>query len=428
MVNILFYCDITTLNQSWLFLCVYGNADSIRYVKIIHFFGKNNFTKCKINFTIIDKNVTKMSAKRKNHALTKNGNFRILLPVDMHSINNDISQLKTRNWLVPGEKSIVLIEVKNCLDPPDSFSFYCNVTRMSCPQKEHSTKCIQMKSLIPNYSLPVVETIKADDGTIYVPARITVPTDPASTLIIGAYCFGSNRETIASLTCFSFMPFRIMKSIDYTPQSMIVSFKIDVNFPSEWKYNVSIMSATLKFDEKKITETNLAQNIAIISTNDTKIDVFDGDTIKTVFALKPMSDVGGAEMSNLPMVLHLAWRALSNDYSSVFALDNYCRSSDLVITAPTVRVKLLENARIPITMTCVRGDLPKEVTVNFGANRIQPMTKSMKVVFTNEEKVKVINFGFIPLVSGQHELDISAESEGAVLKPLFPIFIDVTKE
>lgn len=208
---------------------------------------------------------------------------------------------------------------------------------------------------------------------------------------------------------------------------MVVSINVNVNFPQQWTDSVSILSAALKFNEKIVSETDFSQKIAIISTADTSLQIYDGDIVTCVFALKPLNDLGGSAMANLPLVFNLTWRADGSDYVSSFQFQSGTQPSDLVITAPSVKADLLKNSRMPITISSVGAALPRSVTLNFGSGNIQPMTRSIKLDFTSESTVKIIDYNFIPLVSGHHELDISAECDGKILRPLFPIFVEVSK-
>ena len=364
-----------------------------------------------------------------NQRLTQYGNFRIILPENLQNLPEDISQVKTRDWLVPGEKTILFIEVKNCLNSADSFSFYCNVINNQDQNiTEPEENFLPENNLIRNYNLPNAIISKSNDGTIYFPTRVTVPLEFPKTMTISVYCFSTSGEPLAKLVCYTLMPFSVFRSLDVTPQSLIVSFKINASLPEQWKEKLMILSASLKFEEKLITQKELSQNIAIISTNDVKTEICDGDVITAAFALKPLNDLGGSGMSNLPLVLHILWKAIDNEYTSVFSLSAGSKGSDLVIIAPSAKVELLKSARMPITLTNISNQLPRKVTLHFRAGGIQPMTKSTTIEFNEEENVKVFDFGFIPLVSGHHLIDITAEVEGQILKPLFPIYVDVYKE
>ena len=364
-----------------------------------------------------------------NQKLTKYGTFRIILPENLQNIPEDVAQTKTRDWIVPGEQTIVFIEVKNCLNSPDSFSFYCNTVKEKDQVHEETENSVQQTNLIQNYNFPTPKITKSKDGAIYFPTRLTVPIEFPKTMTIGVYSFGTSGEPLAQLICFTLMPFSVSRFIDLTPQSMIISFMINVNFPEEWREKVTILSASLKFEEKLVSEKELSQNIAIISTNDLHTEVYDGDVINSAFALKPLNDDGGSGMSHLPLVFHILWKAIDNEYTSVFSLTAGSGDNDLVIIAPSAKVELLKTARMPITLTNMGGKVPRKVTLHFPAGNIQPMTKSSTVEFNDDdEKVKVIDFRFIPLVSGQHLIDITAETEYKILKPLFPIYVDVYKQ
>ena len=362
-----------------------------------------------------------------NQKLTKYGTFRIILPENLQDIPEDISQTKTRDWIVPGEQTFVFIEVKNCLNSPDSFSFYCNTVKDKDQPHEETENSVPQTNLIRNYNYPNPTISKSKDGAIYFPTRLTVPIEFPKTMTIGVYSFGTS-EPLAQLVCFTLMPFSVSRYIDLTPQSMIISFMIKVSLPEEWKEKVTILSASLKFEEKLVSEKELSQNIAIISTNDLNTEVDDGDIINSAFALKPLNDEGGSAMAHLPLVFHILWKAIGNEFTSVFSLTAGSGDNDLVIVAPSAKVELLKSARMPITLTNMGGPVPRTVTLHFPAGNIQPMTKSTTIEFTEEEKkVKVIDFRFIPLVSGHHLIDITAETEYKILKPLFPIYVDVFK-
>ena len=363
-----------------------------------------------------------------NQRLTKDGTFRIILPENLDHIPENIAEVKTRDWLVPGEKTILFVEVKNCLNSPESFSFYCHIIKEFDQLREEQENEIKETNVIQIFNLTNIKTTKTKDGTIYFPTRLTVPLQFPKAMTIGIYCFGTHGEPLTQETFNILMPFTIYKTIDYTPQSMIISFKIKCAIPESCKETITLLSTSLKFDEKLIKEKQLSQHIAIISTNDIKTEVLDGDTISTAFALKPFNNVGGSALSYLPLMLQLLWKVNDNCYTSVFSFSTGRTKSDLVIVAPSAKVELLKSAKMPITVSNVKGKLPRDVTLHFGCGNIQPMTKSTTIHLTEGDEVKVIDFGFIPLVSGQHLIDISAEVEGQILKPIFPIYVDVYKD
>lgn len=361
------------------------------------------------------------------HKILKSASFRIILPAYTQIQPKDISTIKTRNWLVPGEKTIIFIEVKNCIGSMDSFSFYCSIVDIQkTPQPQEPPNYVNVGGLIPNYTVPNIQSFKTPEGILYFPIRLSVPLNCASNISLDAYCL---RETdpVSKLRCFAFFPFKIYRSLNFTPQSMVVSINVNVTFPTQWTDSVSIVSASLKFNEKIVSETDFSQKIAIISTSDTAYQIYDGDVVSCVFALKPLNDLGGCAMSNLPLVFNLAWRADGSDYVSTFPFQAGTQPSDLVITAPSVKAELLKNSRMPITISSVGATLPRSITLNFGSGNIQPMTRSIKLDFTVDSSVKIIDYNFIPLVSGHHELDISADCDGKTLRPLFPIFVEVSK-
>ncbi|EAX94400.1 hypothetical protein TVAG_194860 [Trichomonas vaginalis G3] len=359
--------------------------------------------------------------------LLKSASFRIILPAYTQIQPQDISKIKTRNWLVPGEKTIIFIEVKNCVGSMDAFLFYCTIVDLQkTPNPPEPANYVPVGGLIPNYTLPNIQSFKTPDGILYFPIRLTVPLTCAQNVSLDAFCLRET-EPVSKLKCFSFSPFKIYKTLNFTPQSMVVSINVNVNFPQQWTDSVSILSAALKFNEKIVSETDFSQKIAIISTADTSLQIYDGDIVTCVFALKPLNDLGGSAMANLPLVFNLTWRADGSDYVSSFQFQSGTQPSDLVITAPSVKADLLKNSRMPITISSVGAALPRSVTLNFGSGNIQPMTRSIKLDFTSESTVKIIDYNFIPLVSGHHELDISAECDGKILRPLFPIFVEVSK-
>ena len=63
-----------------------------------------------------------------NMALTQNVRFNILVPLTIPSEINDVQDLPTRDWVVPGEKLILFVEMNRFISNLDEFSFYCAIT------------------------------------------------------------------------------------------------------------------------------------------------------------------------------------------------------------------------------------------------------------------------------------------------------------
>jgi hypothetical protein len=106
----------------------------------------------------------------------------------------------------------------------------------------------------------------------------------------------------------------------------------------------------------------------------------------------------------------------------MLALTGGNREADLVISAPLMLCKLLKPSVLLLRITRKRA-----VKICFGNSEIQPMMKSRKVAFESGEEGIVIEFGFIPLAVGEHQLQMWAKEGEKRITPMFPLCLSVQK-
>lgn len=353
--------------------------------------------------------------------------FRLILPMTNLKNKGDISTVKTRDWLVPGEKVILYIEIEN-LSVYDYYSYNCAITlyeeenNHASDQDEKKSELLEISSLVPSFSSQSFEEFKNDSGLLYVPISISCPVKRCQYLDINLYY--NNTEIKASLRCKMLIPFTIYKNYYYAPQSIIMSFKIYCNFPG-FNEDIFISSSSLRFDENAITGMNHFNDIIIVPSNDISQKVMNEDVFGVAYALKPLNDSGQALLNALPLLFQLTWRTLDNSYTFVYDIKANGEKSNFVITAPSVSTTLLKMSKMQLTIAAVGEDLPKVVKLLFGEDKVQPMESVMSLEFTERERVKSIDFLFIPLTTGQHELDVALEFNGKLTRPLLPVYINV---
>lgn len=365
---------------------------------------------------------------------------RIIVPFSVPAQFDDVVQLQTRDWVVPGEILVIFIEINRCLSSIDEFSFYCSVT-----DTESSAKLKSNPNFVPLTSISTRPPIRSQlnikkmkDGRVYYPVKIQVPIFQTKKYLISAFCL-RNPDPIATCECFSLQPFSVIWSRHLTPQSVIVQFQVNCKLPEidRWKRtSISIESANLKFSESAEDEPAFTSSVAIIKTSETSFSVSDGDSISLAFILKPLSDDGAVRIAKMPLTFTLAWIAPSivpiegnqMQYIANFSFNAGYQQADLVISAPMTKCELLKPSSIPLRITSMPSTTePRTVDICFDSGKIQPMTKSQQIHFKGGYEAKTIEFGFIPLCIGEHKLKIWAKSGDDIIYPMLPICLSVEK-
>lgn len=356
--------------------------------------------------------------------------YKLYLPAHITSQPTDIESIEQRDWVVPGEKALVLIEVSNSLSSFDTFNFYCIVS-----DSEHSSLSKKGDNILTATSLsltPQSDTItnfKTKDGKMIFPIRIHVPISRASNLYISAFCLRGERQ-VALLECHSLQPFIVSWNRFITPQSIIIQFTVQCNLINGWNQEIPISQANLKFDESHPEEYKYTQSIAILRTAENNYKLKNGDQLSLAFSLKPLSNEGAIRLAEMPLILSLEWKAPLNDgeflqYLSTFPFKVGNDKSDLVISAPLINAELLKPSLMPLRITNMRDD-SRKIKICFGTGKIQPMSKSYLIEFEPNES-KTIDFGFIPLCAGEHKIKLWVDEDEKIIKPMFPICLSVKK-
>ncbi|OHT16319.1 hypothetical protein TRFO_41891 [Tritrichomonas foetus] len=361
-----------------------------------------------------------------NLELTRDIPFKIIIPLSIPDEIKDVANLETRDWLVPGEKLIIFVEMGRCITSLDEFSFYCTVTDAEhTPQFKRRQRFLSLSSMSTKKHLPNLSTIKVDDGRMYFPVRIQVPNSTTRRYVVSAFCL-RNTTPVTQLECYSLQPFIVTWSKHLTPQSIIVLLSIKCNIPENWKENIPISAANLKFNESAEDEQLFSKSIAIIKTADSSYTLSNGDVASVAFTLKPLSDEGAIRVSKMPLSFSISWKASEIEYVATFPFNVGKQKSDLVISAPMVKCELLKPSSIPLRITNMKNE-PRKVDLCFGSGKIQPMTKRQEIDFQGGFEAKSIEFGFIPLCIGEHKLKIWAEDGEDSIYPMFPICLSVEK-
>lgn len=379
-----------------------------------------------------------------NMELTKNVSFRILVPLSIPSEIGDVRDLPTRDWVVPGEKLILFVEMSRFISNLDEFSFYCAITDTdSSPQYKRNPNFIPLSSISTKQHLPGnLGTLKMKDGRTYFPSRIQVPNSRTNKFQISAFCL-RNPDPVASFECYALQPFTVCWDRYLTPQSVIVQLSVLFHFPNDEKWkdkSIEISATNLKFSESAEDEPLYTSSIAIIKTSESSFNLSNGDSASIVFVLKPLSDDGAIRVAKMPLTFTISWTApivtevkeskYQIDYVSTFPFNVGCQQADLVISAPMIKCELLKPSSIPLRITNMpstgsNSSQPRTVDICFGSGKIQPMTKRQEIQFSGGYETKSIEFGFIPLCVGEHKLKIWAEIGKDIIYPMFPIFLSV---
>lgn len=361
-----------------------------------------------------------------NIQLTKGVSYSIVLPV-LASKKVDIDHVATRTWLVPGEKAVVYIVTTPSLSPLEAFSCYCTVTNSEyTAHTEQVANRLQVASVSVKEETPDMEPFRLPDNRMVFPVRIQVPVIQSRGFFISVFCLRNTNPEPNPLQCFCMQPFSVHWKKFLTPQSVIIQFEISCVLPEEWSDPIKITSADLKFSEKASDESELTSSIAIIRSAETSCDLLDRDCVSVAFSLKPLSDIGAMKIAKIPLVFRVTWKAGEKEITSSFPLNVGEETADLVISAPMIKCELLKPSVMPLRITNMRKGVRKALLC-FGSGRIQPMMKNCEIVFEDGEEAKSIEFGFIPLSVGEHQLKIWAEEDGKTVEPMFPICISVHK-
>jgi len=360
--------------------------------------------------------------------LLKGSQFQILLPVNPNDISQSADKILCRDWLVPGERAMVFVVLTKSLSAIDCLSFYCTVADAEHPLPiDFTPEQLPLSSINLTRTLPHIEKFKSIDDKMVFPVRITVPLSYSKEYIISAFC-SCSVNPVASITCQSVMPFSVFWSKYMTSQSIIIVFSIKCSLPVKMNGCISISSYSLKFNEKMVSEIDYSQNIAIVPMGNPVNQIFDQDSLNVAFAIKPLNDIGSSRVSKLPLVFSFTWRVDGFDYTSSYTLFIGNEISDLVITAPTIEAKLFKESRIPITITSISNTKSRSLEFVFNSGCLQPMTKRATMILNESEQVKILDFKFIPLVSGKHEVDFIIHENEKKLKPMYPIQVNVVKD
>jgi hypothetical protein len=109
-----------------------------------------------------------------------------------------------------------------------------------------------------------------------------------------------------------------------------------------------------------------------------------------------------------------------------FTVSTVDQETDLVISAPMISCELLKPSVLPIHITNI-GKKKRLLRLCFGCGEIQPMMKSRDVTFGEGDERSVVEFGFIPLAVGEHQLQIWAKEGDERIVPMCPLCLSVQK-
>lgn len=399
--------------------------------------------------------------------------YRILLPSYTQTQPKDIETMDTRTWVVPGEKILLYVKVENYKNISDSFSFFCStidcnkrILPQQLAQGDQNRELLIDKEIvyhtkvITNTNIPNASPFRSSDTTLYFPMKMLIPITDDDEVTIGAFMI-RGEDPVTTLKCRTLHPFIIRKKLTYTPQNYAISFRCNVKIPDEFDEPVNIFAAQLKFDEKIISTYDVASNVCIISTSDYTTPVLNGDEVSLVFLAKALNEKGASILATMPLALNIQWRVSCLDFTTVYpfsagdysdllsGIDQTVVSSILssvVVSASSIDCELMQEATIPVTLTSIKKPEKEDtkISLHFDCKGIQPNIDTFDVNLKDiEVQQKVINFSFIPIVCGIHNLSITAivdqQSETNAAKSLqeqhqesktnyrtvFPIYINV---
>lgn len=252
-----------------------------------------------------------------------NVEYRIILPADPTKCDNarEIQNAKIRDWVIPGEKILIFVETKNCLNAPDTFSFYCTVVdaehvdSLSSISDELLPSSLSTKKSIPD--LP--QYFSSPNGIFYFPIRVTVPRSRSSSFNI-CLLLPHQADPISQMQCASLNPFSIKWHPIVASQSTILQFLIETTLPSSTQIfhlpDIYPTGLSLHFDER-VSSMDYHKSIAIIETSRISFPVevvSNGDLFSIAFTLKPLSNAGAKLISYAPLSLTLTWTADDVEY------------------------------------------------------------------------------------------------------------------
>jgi hypothetical protein len=258
------------------------------------------------------------------------------------------------------------------------------------------------------------------------PVRIKVPHSQLSGFLISPLCFGNPSNMQGSLMCFSLQPFSVVWHRFLTPQSVVIQFAIRCTLPDGWTTPIAVAGSSLKFSESAPGEPELASSIAIIPMGSAECALRNGDVLSVAFSLRPISDLGAIRIARLPLSFAISWAAEKNDYVSMFAVSLFEEDADLIISTPMTRCELMKQSVLPLRITNM-CDRSRTIKLCFGSGAVQPMMKDRELIFEPGDEGKVVEFGFVPLAVGEHNLNIWGEEKGRKIFPMFPICLSVQK-
>jgi hypothetical protein len=366
------------------------------------------------------------SQERIAEQLTKDVTFRIILPVSVPD-EIDIDNLKSRDWLVPGEKALVLIETSSSLAPLEAFSIYCTVTDSEhTPHSEYEANELPLSSVSLSCGLRSISPFRLPDNRMIFPFRIQVPCQPSRSFDISTFCHRNPQSAAARLTCSCLQPFSVRWNQYFLPQSLLLSFEVRCQGPDGWGSPFPILDTSLKFDESISNESELRSSICIVRTNDSECSLDNRDIFNFGFSLKPQNDRGATYLSNLRLLFTITWKAWDNIYQSIYrpTLENKC--CDLVISCRMIECEHLKASVIPLRLTNIEGHC-RHLRFHIGSGPIQPMMKQFDITFSEGEESQIYEFGFIPLCIGEHQLELWSEEGDHQLRPMFPICLSVKR-
>ena len=364
-----------------------------------------------------------------NQELIKDVKFRIVIPHTNPGDDDDISSIRTRDWLVPGEKLIVFVEMGRTISTFDEFSFYCTVTDSEhtpqSPQTPKNESLLNLSLAITKKPLPYTPHIRKQDGKMYFPVRVQVPRTPSRSFIVSAFCL-RNSTAVAQCECFSLFPFKVQRRVNMTPQSNVFQFSITCQLPEKWDKPIPISATNLKFNEAYEKEPAFTSSIAIIKTSESNFLLNNGEEASVAFILKPLSDDGAFLISSMRLSFWIYWSADGIEYIYTYRFTIGAQEADLAISAPMVKCQLLKPSSIPLRIIN-KSKEARKVDLCFGSGKIQPMTKRQEIEFGGGYEAKSVEFGFIPLCCGEYILKIWAEIGDKTVAPQFPICFSVEK-
>jgi hypothetical protein len=362
---------------------------------------------------------------RINLKLCQGVSFSIKLPLCVTK-PMDFDNIRTRNWLVPGEKALVLIEASPSLSSLDAFSFYCTVTDPKrTAHTEKQPDCVLPVSVALRDPLPTIAPFRMADNRMIFPVKIQVPLLDSKHFVISAFCL-RNAAPADLLTVFALQPFYVTWHRYLTPQSLVVRLLIKCNLPPEWKTCIPITSTSLKLNESVRGQSDFGLSIAIIGSGIETTELSDGDVFSVAFSLKPLSDEGAMRLGNLSLIFRMGWSADGKEYSSLFLLQVGEEPADFVISAPMIECELLRSSVMPIRVTNMNGK-SRKVKLCFGSGKVESLMNSCELDFKEGEQTKSVEFEFIPLCAGEHQLKIWGEDGDKKIVPLLPICLSVHK-